>query len=138
MWPGEQESRRLTVARSRGNPQVVVLDLVGELDDGTVLLLAREVALVLDRESAPETVVVDLTAVRSVSASGLRALHAAHAHATGKGIGFRLVVRENSRPASVLDATKLRAVLDVYPSRAAALAAGDRGRFVREMRALWT
>jgi anti-anti-sigma factor len=111
---------------------------MGELDNGTVLLLAREVATILAREAPPlEAVVVDMTEVAAVSAAGLRALYAAQHLAAGKGITIRVVVRPNSSPDRMLDATEMRAVLDVYSSRAAAVTAYSRDQFVREMRNLW-
>ncbi|MEV6872980.1 hypothetical protein [Amycolatopsis sp. NPDC051128] len=38
----------------------------------------------------------------------------------------------------MLDMTGMRAVLDTYPSRIAAVTAGDRDQFIRQMRSLWT
>lgn len=137
VWPGEPGSRRLTVSCSHANRQIVVLDLTGELDSGTLLLLTREIAAVLAREPVLEAVVVDLGAVVAVSAAGLRALYAAQDHAAGKGVVVRVVAGRCSNAGRVLDATNMRAVLDVYSTRAAAVASGDRDRFVREMRGRW-
>lgn len=97
----------------------VVVEVVGDVDMSTVPEL--EVQLVTaTRADVP--LVLDLTGVTFLDSSGLGALVRCHERGRQDGTGFRVVVatRTVSRPLSL---TSLDALLDVYPTLAAALAA---------------
>lgn len=136
--PSADRSRpdRLTTSRSHGDPAVVTLD--GELDSGTVLIMARAVAQCLAQEPAPEVVVLDLTGVTLLAASAIRVLLHARDHAARCRTTMRITAPRHPGPLRALRISGAYAIFDVYVDRVTALAAGDRSSFLELAHRLWT
>ena len=99
---------------------VTVLAVAGEVDLDTAETLRDRVGEAL-RDRAPE-LVLDLTAVDFLDSSGLGMLLDVHRRLTDEG-GFLRLVIASRHVRRVIDVTGMTAVLDVYDSRAGALAA---------------
>ena len=106
--PSADRSRRdrLTTSRSHGDPAVVTLD--GELDSGTVLIMARAVAQCLAQDPAPEVVVLDLSGVTLLAIDQrLLELHlhsgSVDAGTTGWRFGPSIAGRERRRLAAAFN-----------------------------------
>lgn len=108
---------RLRVHHQRASDAVVV-GVVGDVDRNTVSELEEQV-VAATRADVP--LVLDLTGVTFLDSTGLSALVRCHERGQRDGTGFRVVAatRAVSRPLSL---TSLDALLDVYPTLAAALA----------------
>jgi anti-anti-sigma factor len=127
------EPERLQVVRTRGEHDVVVLVLSGELDAGTTPKLAQVTARIL--AAGPEVLVLDLSELTFLSVAGVRQVHAIH-DATAVN---RLRVVTGDRPVvrDFLHATGFEAVLDCYRTRIGAVTAGSRAEFVSQAKAAW-
>ena len=137
MSPADRSRRdRLTTSRSHGDPAVVTLD--GELDSGTVLIMARAVSQCLAHDPPPEVLVLDLTGVTALAASGIRVLLHAHDHAARGRTTLRITAPRHPGPLRALRLSGAYAIFDVYADRRAALAAGDRSSFLELAHRLWT
>ncbi|MEU5260272.1 STAS domain-containing protein [Amycolatopsis sp. NPDC021455] len=136
--PSADRSRpdRLTTSRSHGDPAVV--SLAGELDSGTVLIMARAVSQCLAQDPAPEVLVLDLGGVTVLAASGIRVLLHAHDHAARCRTTLRITAPRRPGPRHALRISGAHAIIDVYADRRAALAAGDRSSFLELAHRLWT
>ncbi|MEV4053634.1 STAS domain-containing protein [Amycolatopsis sp. NPDC049688] len=126
---------RLRLSCSAGDP--VVLNLAGELDAGTALLVVRAVAAALDRCPAPRVIVLDLAEVLFLGAAGVRVLCEAADHTAAAGARLRIVTGGNAVVSRALLLTGANRVLDSYPDRAAALSAGDGREFLRLTTRMW-
>ncbi|WP_460439925.1 STAS domain-containing protein [Amycolatopsis stemonae] len=121
------------MVRTRGESDVVVLALSGELDAGTTPKLAEAAAQVLAAD--PEVLVLDLTELSFLSLAGARQVRATHDDtATSR---LRVVTGERPVVRDFLHATGFEAVLDCYRTRLGALTAGSRAEFVRHANAAW-
>jgi anti-sigma B factor antagonist len=125
--------KRLGLVRTRGEPGVVVLILSGELDAGTSSKLVHAVAQILATE--PEALILDLSELSFLSVAGVRAIRAAHDAAGAARL--RVVTGERAIVRELLHVTRFDAVLDCYPTRNGAVAAGSRAEFVSRARAAW-
>ncbi|MEV0247763.1 STAS domain-containing protein [Nocardia sp. NPDC050712] len=107
---------RLTIRIEDAHDYGPVLVVAGEVDTYTVPRLAEALARALDER--PARLVVDLSAVSSMSSAGVEALTAAHA-ATGRNTLFAVIATGTAlRP---LQATHTDATIAIYPYRALAL-----------------
>ncbi|HEU5475906.1 MAG TPA: STAS domain-containing protein [Actinophytocola sp.] len=109
----------LTIAVHRHDDQhIVVVDVTGDLDALTAPRLLDTLGALLRERSA--VLVVDLTAVAFMGSAGISVLVATHQHA-GPHTHLRVVAatRVILRP---LQVTGVDTVLNVYPSRVAAIA----------------
>jgi anti-anti-sigma factor len=108
----------LTVLSDGG---LVTVAVRGEIDLMTVTRLSD--TLSAEMAKVPAVLVVDLEGVGFLASMGITALALAEREAAEKGIAFRVVAsgRGTLRPLQITGMTDL---LDVYPSRRAALAAG--------------
>ncbi|WP_206784974.1 STAS domain-containing protein [Amycolatopsis sp. MtRt-6] len=120
---------RLRVLCSHGDP--ALLTFAGELDVGTVLVVVKAVAAALAGAGEPRAVVLDLAGLHFLGAAGVRVLSAATDHAAAQNARLRVVTGGNAVVSRALRLTGASRVLDVYPDRAAALAAGDDDEFLR-------
>jgi anti-anti-sigma factor len=136
--PSADRSRpgRLTTSRSHGDPAVVALD--GQLDSGTVLIMARAVAQCLAQDPAPEVLVLDLTDVTRLATSAIRVLLHARDHAARCRTTLRITAPRHPGPLRALRISGAHAIFDVYTDRRAALEAGDRSSFLELAHRLWT
>ncbi|RSM49168.1 anti-sigma factor antagonist [Amycolatopsis balhimycina DSM 5908] len=136
--PSADRSRpdRLTTSRSHGDPAVVTL--AGQLDSGTVLIMARAVAQCLAQDPAPEVLVLDLTDVTRLATSAIRVLLHARDHAARCRTTLRITAPRHPGPVRALRISGAHAIFDVYADRRAALAAGDRSSFLELAHRLWT
>ena len=136
--PSADRSRRdrLTTSRSHGDPAVVTLD--GELDSGTVLIMARAVAQCLAQDPAPEVVVLDLSGVTLLATAAIRVLLHARDHAARGRTTLRITAPRHPVPLGALRISGAYALFDVYADRRAALTAGDRSSFLELAHRLWT
>ncbi|MDT7802154.1 MAG: hypothetical protein QOI78_5587 [Actinomycetota bacterium] len=130
----EPSSKRLQISRSHGEP--VVLAAQGELDEGTTLTVVRAVAAALASVPPPQVIVLDLSGLRALSLTGVRVVLAVVDHAAADAVHVR-VVTGGPVAGPVLRAIGVDRVLDVYPTRSAALHAGDRAEFLRLTTLLW-
>jgi anti-sigma B factor antagonist len=108
----------LTITIHRhNNPHRVLVDVAGDLDALTAPRLLDTLHALLRERSA--VLVVDLTAVHFMGSAGISVLVETHQHASPH-IDLRVVAasRVTLRP---LQVTGIDTVLNVYPSRAAAL-----------------
>lgn len=127
---------RLRASCSHGDP--MVLALAGRLDSASVLGAARKLASMLSGTPAPRAVVVDLAELDFLAPAGVRMLHAVADHAASRHTALRIAVGPNPAVAGMFGDARAAAVLDVYPDRPAALAAGaDRDAFVGWAEELW-
>lgn len=103
----------------RAVPGAVVVAVVGDVDMNTVPELEEQLA---ESTRSDVPLVLDLAGVTFLDSTGLGALVRCHRRGQRDGTGFRVVVasRTVSRPLAL---TSLDAVLDVYPTLAAALEA---------------
>nr|WP_246481158.1 STAS domain-containing protein [Amycolatopsis umgeniensis] len=107
----------------------MVIALTGDLDSTSVPVLASAAALVLERVPRPGVIVIDLDAVTFLTVAGIHALHHATDTAAAAGVTVRIARGRDRVVDRALTATGADAVLDSYPDRLAALAAGIRGEF---------
>ncbi|SEC51909.1 anti-anti-sigma factor [Amycolatopsis tolypomycina] len=126
---------RLRVSCSHGDP--VLLAFSGELDAGTVLVVVGAVAAALAGSPEPRSIVLDLAGLHFLGAAGVRVLSAVTDHAAAQNARLRVVTGGNAVVCRALWLTGADRVLDVYPDRAAALAAADSGEFLRLTARMW-
>ncbi|EOD70494.1 STAS domain-containing protein [Amycolatopsis vancoresmycina] len=127
------EPERLEIVRLETSSGIVALALTGELDAGTTPKLAS--ALVRALDEVPEVLVLDLSRLSFISVAGARSIRLTHDAA---GATRLRIVTGGSRAADVLlHRTGFAAVLDCYPTRAAALSAGSRTSFLSQAKANW-
>jgi len=127
---------RLRASCSHGDP--VVLALAGTLDSASVLGAARKLVQILAGTPPPRAVVVDLAQLDAMTTAGVLMLHGAADYAAARRTALRIAVGSNPIVARLLGDPRAAAVLDTYPDRAAALAAGaDRDAFVDWAERLW-
>jgi anti-anti-sigma factor len=129
------EPERLRVSRSHGDPAVVIV--AGELDVGTVPRVMRAIAAVLADYPQPQTIVLDLALLTSLSAPATRILRVLANQVAGEGVAFRVTTGLNPRVRQALALTGLDSILDVYVCRSTALHAGDRRQFLELMSCIW-
>ena len=107
---GTSAPLRVRVVRERGGATVVVL--VGELDLATTFGLRTRLATLEQTDPPPDRVVVDLTGLDFIDASGISVLLSAQRALAARGSG--LVLRAPSRMVrTVLRLLDLDAVLQV-------------------------
>jgi anti-sigma B factor antagonist len=109
----------LTFTTDQVDP-VTVLTVDGEVDLDTAAALRDQIAVVL-RDQPPE-LVLDLSGVGFLDSSGLGALLEVQRRLRDEG-GFLRLVIASRHVRRVIDVTGMAHVLDIYDTRAAALAA---------------
>ena len=102
----------LTVTVSRPQPNVCLLRVAGELDIATAPLLAGH--LRGSAGTAPCVLVLDLSEVTLLAASGVALLVDAHRAGAGRGRLHLVGVTDNRPVARVLDLTGVLALLEVH------------------------
>lgn len=130
------EPERLSVSRSHSDPAVVTVG--GELDAGTAPRLMRAIAAVLADCPQPQTIVLDLASLTSLSRPGARILRVLANQVAAEPATFRVATGLNPRVRRALALAGLDSVLDVYACRSTALHAGDRRQFLEFVSCMWS
>ncbi|MDQ7810714.1 STAS domain-containing protein [Amycolatopsis sp. A133] len=99
-------------------PGLLVLAVAGAVDLLTSGQVADAVTAALTRR--PQVLVVDLSEVSFLDSTGLSVL--AQAHAAGPATALRVVAPEDGMPRRAITLTGMNSLLQVFPTRAAALA----------------
>ncbi|WP_410673350.1 STAS domain-containing protein [Amycolatopsis sp. cmx-4-68] len=101
-------------------PGALVLSVAGAVDLLTSSQVSDAVTAALSRR--PQVLVIDLSAVTFLDSTGLSVL--AQAQAAGRAIELRVVAPEDGMPRRAIALTGMESLLLVFPTLAAALAAG--------------
>jgi anti-sigma B factor antagonist len=115
-WPRVLEPASVHTDTEGGSPVVVVS---GEIDMATAPMLGRELTAAIDAGAGP--VVLDLTDVTFFDSSGLRAAVVAHRDLGEQGRRLAVVCDPEGHVRRTFSLAGLAAVLDLHPSREAAL-----------------
>ncbi len=94
---------------------VHIVAVSGEVDIANKAVLAAALA------SAPDRVLVDLSAVRFMDSSGLAALVGAQQHRNGRGGRLAVILPAGSVVQRLLELSGVEGLFDAYPDRAQAL-----------------
>jgi anti-sigma B factor antagonist len=116
-WPNVLEPASVHTHTDGESPVVVV---TGEIDMATAPMLARELSAAI--ETGVEAVVLDLTEVTFFDSSGLRVAIVAHRDLGDKGRRLAVVCDPEGHVRRTFALAGLADVLDLHPSREAALA----------------
>ncbi|MFD9890700.1 STAS domain-containing protein [Amycolatopsis sp. NPDC059027] len=118
--PGPQ----LTVRTALARPDVVLLDVIGEVDLSTRPILDTALTAALHRE--PEVLIVDLTEVSFLGSTGLSLLVESNLAAIVGGTDLRIASHSHTVQ-RLLRLTGVDRELHLYPSRSGALRDVGRG-----------